>query len=235
MKAAAPPEPSKVPMDELLLILNPSKTGRTNISVQSYSVELTWEQLPVISEQVVDLSMFLWRCGREREGGRETEGFRDRDRGRDRDRERESTHPTRFVCLQVRLLVAEISFEALAKVLKTVPVDDQVGRFVCWALVVLSAGLCQGFGVGVSIGYGDYQVLAHFLLINQPDMPPPPVTVCPHLQQHGRYQGLAAQEDVIRALVESSLMPAGSTAEGKSDPGAVGGGVPRESAVLIAR
>jgi len=41
-----------VPMDELLLILNPAKTGRTAISVQSYSLELTWEQLPVISEQV---------------------------------------------------------------------------------------------------------------------------------------------------------------------------------------
>ena len=52
IKTQAPSEPSKVPMDELLLILNPSKTGRTAISVQSYSLELTWEQLPVISEQV---------------------------------------------------------------------------------------------------------------------------------------------------------------------------------------
>jgi len=54
-KTPVPSQPSSnglVPMDELLLILNPAKTGRTAISVQSYSLELTWEQLPVISEQV---------------------------------------------------------------------------------------------------------------------------------------------------------------------------------------
>jgi len=35
-------------MDELLLILNPTKTGRTAITVQTYTLELTWDQLPVI-------------------------------------------------------------------------------------------------------------------------------------------------------------------------------------------
>ena len=33
-------------MKELLLILNPSKSGRTAISVQSYTMEFTWEELP---------------------------------------------------------------------------------------------------------------------------------------------------------------------------------------------
>ena len=42
----------RVPMKELLLILNPSKSGRTAISVQSYTMEFTWEELPVLSEQV---------------------------------------------------------------------------------------------------------------------------------------------------------------------------------------
>ena len=46
--AEAPKEPDTVPIDELILILNPAKTGKTAISVQSYTLEFTWEQLPVI-------------------------------------------------------------------------------------------------------------------------------------------------------------------------------------------